>query len=129
MKYACLIPHCRRGYIHVPGDFKDKYPWAINDERNSHSVVWYKVFDAKSEADAIKTMAEFTNMMSTLFNRYNPHSGSYFKSYAMVLHSIDEDKSLDGDWIPGYSKGEPGYMFNGIKCSNSLLEEWDIKLE
>lgn len=126
MKYACLIAHCRRGYIHPASGFKDFYPWEFGDERNSHSAVWWKIFEALDNTEASKVAMEAHATMQTLFHKYNPRSGSYFKSWAMVLHNIDEDTSLVGDWIPDCSKYDPSYLFDKTKCSNDILQEYNI---
>lgn len=126
MKFFCIIPHERRGYIHPFGNFKEFYPWPVTYEENRHSVIWYHEFETTSEAEAIQLMQKEHDQMKRLFLRYAYSRDSYFKSYAMVLHDVENDRSIDGDWIPEYSKGNAGYLFDRTQCSNALLEEWEL---
>ncbi len=122
-KYAIIIVEKVIGKSKGPKGFKRYKPIRYSDPYIEHVIVYAKIIEASSVAEARKAYKGADREMDSIFSQMDDtHGKGYMKSMEMVLHDIDNDRPVK----VGDSRADRGILHQGITSSNDVLSRWKI---
>jgi len=119
-KYAVVVAEVVRGKSFGPEGYKKFKPYAYRDPENVHQIVFAKVFEASTDAEAKSEWKSARSQMEKL--KDNGYGGGFIRNYGVVLHNITRDEPVE----VGEQLADEGYLFDGVYSDNELLRRWGI---